>query len=52
MSMGLTQFELRGWEGLHVDAWAVWVLFARNVVLVLLLVVVAAEVRRLTAVAR
>ena len=48
VSMALTQLELRGWEGLHVDAWAVWVLFARNVALVLLLGVVAAEVRRLT----
>jgi len=47
-SMGLTQLELRGWEGLHVDGWAVWVLFARNVVLLLLLVVVVRELVRLT----
>lgn len=45
--MPLTQLELRGWEGLHVDAWAAWVLLARNVLLVALLVVLLREVRRL-----
>ena len=45
--MVLTQFELRGWEGLHVDAWAAWLLLARNVLLVLLLVVLVRELRRL-----
>lgn len=48
VSMGLTQLELRGWEGLHVDAWAVWALLARNVLLLLLLVVVVRELARLT----
>ena len=48
VSMGLTQLELRGWEGLHVDGWAVWVLLARNALLVLLLVVVTRELVRLT----
>jgi hypothetical protein len=47
-SMALTQLELRGWEGLHVDGWAVWVLLARNVLLVALLVVVGRELARLT----
>jgi hypothetical protein len=46
-SMALTQLELRGWEGLNVEAWAVWVLFARNVLLVALLVVLLRELRRL-----
>jgi hypothetical protein len=45
--MPLTQLELRGWEGLHVDAWAAWILLARNVLLVVLLVVLLREVRRL-----
>jgi hypothetical protein len=45
-SMVLTQFELRGWEGLHVDPWAVWLLLARNVLLVLLLVILARELSR------
>jgi hypothetical protein len=47
-SMILTQFELLGWEGLHVDAWAAWLLLARNILLLLLLVVVARELERLT----
>jgi hypothetical protein len=47
-SMILTQFELLGWEGLHVDSWAVWLLLTRNVLLLLLLVVVARELKRLT----
>ena len=51
-SMALTQLELRGWEGLHVDAWAAWSLLARNVLLVLLFVVVVRELRRLTQAAR
>lgn len=46
-SMILTQLELRGWEGLHIDAWAVWLLLARNVLLLLLLVVLLREVRQL-----
>ena len=46
-TMALTQLELRGWEGFHVDAWAVWLLFARNVLLVVLLVVLLRELRRL-----
>ena len=41
--MVLTQFELRGWEGLHVDPWAAWLLLSRNVLLVLLLVVLRAR---------
>lgn len=44
----LTQFELRGWEGLHVDPWAAWLLLSRNVLLVLLLVVLVRELRSLT----
>jgi Glycosyltransferase family 87 len=48
VSMVLTQFELRGWEGLHVDPWAAWLLLFRNVLLVLLLVVLVRELRRLT----
>ena len=47
-SMILTQFELLGWEGLHVDSWAVWLLLTRNILLLLLLVVVARELKRLT----
>jgi hypothetical protein len=45
--MILTQLELRGWEGLHVDAWAAWTLLARNLLLLLLLAVLLREVRRL-----
>jgi hypothetical protein len=48
-AMLLTQFELRGWEGLHVDAWAAWLLLARNVLLVVLLVILLRELRRLAA---
>ena len=43
--MVLTQFELRGWEGLHVDPWAAWLLLSRNVLLVLLLVVLVRELQ-------
>ncbi len=46
--MVLTQFELRGWEGLHVDPWAAWLLLSRNILLVLLLVVLVRELRSLT----
>ena len=45
-AMLLTQLELRGWEGLHVDAWAAWVLLVRNALLVLLFVLLALELRR------
>lgn len=43
VAMLLTQVELRGWEGLHVDAWAAWVLLARNVLLVALFALLARE---------
>ncbi len=46
-SMILTQFELLGWEGLHVDAWAAWLLLARNILLVVLFVVVGRELTHL-----
>ena len=45
-TMILTQAELRGWEGLHVDPWAVWLLLARNLLLVLMLVVLLRELGR------
>ncbi len=48
LAMGLTQLELRGWEGLHVDGWAAWALLTRNLLLVALLGVVVQELRRLT----
>lgn len=48
-SMLLTQAELRGWEGLAVDAWAVWLLLARNALLVGLLWVVYRELAELVA---
>ena len=48
LAMGLTQLELRGWEGLHVDGWATWALLTRNLLLVALLGVVVQELRRLT----
>jgi hypothetical protein len=48
LAMGLTQLELRGWEGLHVDGWAAWTLLVRNLLLVALLCVVVHELRRLT----
>ena len=47
-AMALTQLELRGWEGLHVDGWAAWILLTRNALLLALLVVVVQELRRLT----
>lgn len=34
VALALTQVEQRGWEGLTVTGWAVWALFARNVLLV------------------
>ena len=48
-SMVLTQFELLGWEGLHVEPWAAWLLLARNILLVLLFAVVARELRHVAA---
>jgi glycosyl transferase family 87 len=42
-SLLLTQVELRGWEGLGVDAWAVWTLLVRNLLLVLLFALLARE---------
>ena len=44
--MALTQLELYGWQGLHVDSWAAWTLLARNLLLVTLLLVVARELER------
>ena len=46
-SMILTQFELLGWEGLHVAPWAAWLLLVRNVLLVVLFAVVARELTKL-----
>jgi uncharacterized membrane protein len=43
VAMLSTQIELRGWEGLHVDAWAAWVLLARNLLLVALFALLARE---------
>ena len=45
-AMLLTQVELRGWEGLHVDVWAAWVLLVRNALLVLLFALLVLELRR------
>ena len=47
VAMALTQLELYGWEGLHVDSWAAWTLLARNLLLVILLLVVSRELKRL-----
>ena len=43
VAMLLTQVELWGWEGLHVGAWAAWVLLTRNVLLVVLFALLARE---------
>jgi hypothetical protein len=43
--MLLTQLELRGWEGLHVDGWAVGALLVRNLLLVVLFALLARELR-------
>jgi hypothetical protein len=34
VSLGATQAEERGFEGLSIDGWAVWILLARNLLLV------------------
>jgi uncharacterized membrane protein len=44
-AMLLTQLELRGWEGLHVDGWAVGALLVRNLLLVVLFALLARELR-------
>lgn len=45
VALAATQAEQRGWEGLTIETWAVWVLLARNILLLAVFLLLVLELR-------
>jgi uncharacterized protein YpmS len=45
VALAATQAEQRGWEGLTIETWAVWVLLARNIILLAVFLLLVLELR-------